>query len=170
MAYRNKTFVSFASEDIYAYRLMRAWRANTRIAFNFYDAHDLNTARDTSSPVTIKWRLRERLKNAKQVVMLIGDETRRKAARKSSFIYYEVKVIGELNLPIVFVNLNGSRTSQKARLPSLLHDRYTISTSFQPAIIKYALDEYPPQYASSRRKKTAGPHYYKAFVYKELRL
>ena len=58
MAYSNKTFVSFASEDIRSYRLMTAWKANQKIDFNFYDAHDLNTARDTSQPETIKRRLR----------------------------------------------------------------------------------------------------------------
>lgn len=61
MAYRNKTFVSFASEDIRSYRLMEAWRSNRNIEFDFHDAHDLNTARDTSDAETIRRRLRERL-------------------------------------------------------------------------------------------------------------
>lgn len=149
---------------------MCAWRSNEYIEFNFCDAHDLNTARDTSTPQTIRRRLRERLRNAKQVVMLIGDETRRKAARRSSFLYYEVGVISELNLPIVFANLNRSRRSQKARLPSLLQARYTVCTSFQPAIIRLALDDYPPDYASSRKKATAGPHYYETSTYRDLGL
>ena len=61
MAYRNKTFVSFASEDIAYYRLMTAWRENQHIDFSFHDAHDLNDALDTSQPETIRRRLRERL-------------------------------------------------------------------------------------------------------------
>lgn len=170
MAYRNKTFVSFASEHIHAYRLMCAWRSNAKIDFNFYDAHDLNIARDTSTPETIKRRLRERLRNAKQVVMLLGDCTRRKASQASSFIYYEVVVISELKLPVVFVNLNNSRRSQKARMPVRLHDHYTVSVSFKPGIIKYALDEYPPKFNSSRRKLTAGPYHYKAESYRRLGL
>ncbi|MEM6912168.1 MAG: TIR domain-containing protein [Verrucomicrobiota bacterium] len=92
MAYRNKTFVSFASEDIKSYRLMTAWKANKKIDFNFYDAHDLNTARDPGHPDTIKRRLRERLANAKQIVLLVSAITRAKAARTSSFIRYEVDV------------------------------------------------------------------------------
>jgi hypothetical protein len=59
MAYRNKTFVSFASEDINYYRLMQAWKANEHIDFNFYDAHDLNTALDSSQQDTIERRLSE---------------------------------------------------------------------------------------------------------------
>ena len=45
MAYRNKTFVSFDGDnDIHYYRLMTAWKAHSQFDFNFYDAHDLNTA------------------------------------------------------------------------------------------------------------------------------
>ena len=57
MPYRNKTFVSFDGDsDMSYYRLMQAWRQNDGIAFNFYDAHDLNTARDSSQEVSIKSR------------------------------------------------------------------------------------------------------------------
>src|ERR1700727_1109053 len=120
MAYRNKTFVSFASDDIHFYRLMQAWRSNQQIAFNFHDAHDLNIARDTSTPQTIRRRLRERLANTKQVVLLVGDTTRSVASRPHRFLYYEVEVIKALDLPIVFANLNRSRTTQKSRLPQVL--------------------------------------------------
>jgi hypothetical protein len=172
MAYRNKTFVSFASEDIASFRLMTAWRANKKIDFDFYDAHDLNTARDTSHPDTIKRRLRERLANAKQIVMLISATTRPKAARMNSFIHYEVQVIKGLDLPIVFANLNKSRKSESSRIPAALSGLYTVSTSFQPAIIKYALDEFPPDYASNRVAKVAdkksGHYQYPESVYSSL--
>jgi hypothetical protein len=68
MSYRNKTYVAFASEDIKYYWLMDAWRKNDHIDFEFFNAHDLFQARDTSTPETIKRRLRERMKNAKQIV------------------------------------------------------------------------------------------------------
>ena len=79
MSYRNKTYVVFASEDIHCYRLMEAWRDNTNIDFSFFDAHDLFIARDTSQPESIKARLRERLKNAKQFVLLGSSVARKKA-------------------------------------------------------------------------------------------
>ena len=50
MAYRNKTYVAFdGDKDIHYYYLMRAWKDNDNVDFNFYDAHDLNTALDTST-------------------------------------------------------------------------------------------------------------------------
>jgi MTH538 TIR-like domain (DUF1863) len=169
MAYRNKTFVSFASEDIHCYRLMQAWRGNRNIAFDFHDAHDLNVARDTSEPETIRRRLRERLGNTKQVVLLVGDTTRDVAARPSRFLFYEVEVIKTLQLPVVFANLNGSRKAQANRLPATLADEYTVSVPFRPAIIKYALDDFVAAYPS-RRTKLTGPHHYKPAVYFMLNL
>ena len=169
MPYRNKTFVSFASEDIVSYRLMRAWKANRNIAFDFHDAHDLNTALDTSQPDTIRRRLRARLSNTKQVVLLVGDQTRAVAGRTSRFLYYEVEVIQRLGLPVVFANLNGSRVVQATRLPARLASQYSISVAFQPTIIKDALDEFVASYAAESRAKTT-PHHYTAPVYKALGL
>ena len=173
MAYRNKTYVAFDSADIRSYRLMTAWKANEHIDFNFYDAHELNTARDTSQPETIKRKLRERLKNAKQVVLLVGDNTRKVAGNASSFLYYEIEVILELQLPAVFVNLNQSRKIERDRLPTKLAGKYyTVTTSFQPQIIKYALDEYVDEFGENLKSKTPkeGPYQYKDFVYKNLGL
>jgi len=52
MAYRNKTYVAFDGDydegDMWAYRIMQAWNASEHIDFNFYNAHDINSARDTS--------------------------------------------------------------------------------------------------------------------------
>ena len=66
MAYRNKTYVCFDGDnDIRYYNLMKAWKQNDNTNFNFYDAHDINTALDSSTEETIKRRLRERLINSK---------------------------------------------------------------------------------------------------------
>ncbi len=174
MAYRNKTFISFASEDIISYRLMTAWKNNKHIDFNFYDAHDLNTARDTSLPETIKRRLRERLSSAKQIVLLIGDVTKAKANRPSSFINYEVDVIKSLGLPIVLVNINGSRSIQRDRIPDQLKNLYTVSVSLQPKIIQHALDNYVDHFNKNidinGYQKLNGPRYYEESVYQRLGL
>ena len=58
MAYRNKTYVCFDGDtDMSYYRLMQAWHQNDRSPFSFYNAHDLNTARDTSQEESIKRQL-----------------------------------------------------------------------------------------------------------------
>lgn len=169
MSYRNKTYVAFASEDIHYYRLMEAWRENKHIDFNFYDAHDLYKARDTSQPETIKRNLRERMKNAKQIVLLGSDTGRRKGSDGRSFLAHEVKVAIEFNLPIVIANLDGKRTVDQTVIPQPLLDAnyYSLSVSFQPAIIKFALDNYAPVFAANGK---TGPHYYTPGIYQKVGL
>ena len=169
MSYRNKTYVAFASEDIKYYRLMEAWRENDHIDFSFFDAHDLYVARDTSKPETIKARLTERMKNAKQFVLLGSHTAKRKGSNGTSFLAHEVKAMVKLNLPVVAANLDGDRTVDRSFIPTPLLDAgyYTMSVSFQPKIIKYALDNYAVEYA---RSTNSGSYYYKASVYTYLGL
>lgn len=169
MSYRNKTYVAFASEDIHCYRLMEAWRENEKIDFDFYDAHDLYVARDTSKPETIKANLRERMKNAKQFVLLGSKDARRKGGDGTSFLSYEIETMLKLNLPIIVANLDGGRGIDRLRIPQPLLDAdyYSVSVSFQPKIVKYALDSYAVGYAGSSK---TGPHYYTAGKYEALRL
>lgn len=171
MGYRNKTYVAFASEDIRSYRLMEAWRENSHIEFDFYDAHDLYVARDTSQPETIKRNLRERMKNAKQVVLLGSSDGRAKGSNGHSFLAYEVKVILEFELPVVVANLDQDRSIDRNFIPQPFLDAnyYTLSTSFQPKIIQFALDNYAANFKELRKTKH-GPHYYKADIYASLGL
>ncbi|MEU4194896.1 TIR domain-containing protein [Kribbella sp. NPDC026611] len=169
MSYRNKTYIAFASEDIKRYYLMKAWRASEHIEFDFFDAHDLYEARDTSTDESIKARLRERMKNAKQFVLLGSSSARKKGGNGTSFLAYEVKTMINLDLPVVVANLDGDRNIDKDFIPDPLLDAdyYTLSVSFQPAIIKYALDGYAAQFAGSDK---SGPHYYEPHIYEKLGL
>ena len=169
MGYRNKTYVAFASEDISHYRMMEAWRDNKKIEFNFYDAHDLYKSRDTSTAEVIKRNLRERLKNAKQIILLGSSNGKKKGDDGVSFLAHEIEVIKEFGLPIVVVNLNQSRTAVSSFIPNLLLNAnyYTVSVSYQPAIIIYALDNYTAQFSEGTNE---GPHHYSEQVYKGLGL
>lgn len=169
MAYKNKTYVAFASENICSYRLMEAWRENQNIEFNFYDAHDLYISRDTSKPETIKRNLRERLKNAKQIVLLGSGDGKRKGDDGVSFLAHEIEVIIEFKLPIVIANLDGDRRVNRNYIPNLLLNinYYTLSVSFQPKIISYALDNYADSFAASTN---VGPYQYPEKTYLNLSL
>lgn len=62
MAYRNKTYVAFdADEDMWAYAYMLGWKANKRIDFDFYDAHEIKKIHRARSEAYIKSILLERL-------------------------------------------------------------------------------------------------------------
>ncbi len=166
MGYRNKTYVAFASEDIGKYWMMEAWRANEHIEFDFFDAHDLFISRDTSKPETIKRNLRERLKNAKQVVLIGSKDGKRKGSDGVSFLAHEIEVVIEFNLPVVVANLDGNRLVDRNCIPSPLlnGNHYTVSVSYQPRIITHALDNYAVTFAASDKK---GPHQYPAKIYSD---
>lgn len=176
MSYRNKTYVAFASEDIHLYRLMEAWRENDKIDFSFFDAHDLYVSRDTSLPGTIKRNLRERMKNAKQIVLIGSADARKKGGDGKSFLAHEVALAMEFSLPVVIANGDSDRMIDRNFIPKpfLDVDYYTLSVSFQPAIINYALDNYVPGFNANAVKpadtRTSGPHYYKERVYTQLNL
>ncbi len=169
MSYRNKTYVAFASENIGSYRLMEAWRENQHIDFDFFDAHDLFVSRDTSKPETIKANLRQRMANAKQFVLLGSRDARRKGGDGTSFLAFEVQTMLKLGLPVVVANLDGDRTVDKGFIPQPLLDAdyYTVSVSFQPKIIKHALDDYAVGFAGSSK---TGPHQYPKSAYDQLGL
>lgn len=172
MAYRNKTYVAFASEDINNYWLMKAWRQSEHIEFDFFDAHDINTARDSSLDETIRRRLRERLANTKQAVVLLSRDAKRKSGQPSTFFAYELEVLKSLAVPVVLVNLDGSRDVEFSTLPAqLAHPYYTISVSNQPKIIQFALDGYVDVFLNNKPPNLIeGPHHYKASVYESLGL
>lgn len=164
MSYRNKTYVAFASEEIHLYRLMEAWRESEKIDFDFFDAHDLYISKDTSKPETIRANLRKRMGNAKQVILIGSATAKKKGDDGKSFLWYEVETILKLDLPVVVANRDGDRRVDKAFIPNQLlsANYYSVSVSFQPAIIKYALDNYATTYATSTK---TGPHQYPASVY-----
>lgn len=166
MSYRNKTYVIFdADEDMWAYAYMKGWKQNDNIDFNFFNAHDLKPLTDTASEETVKRRLRERLSNTKQAIVLIGEKTK----NLYRFVRWEMQVCLELDIPIIAVNLNNKRHQDDKRCPPIILDSNVLHISFKMKIIQYALDNFPPFY-TNRDPDNPGPWYYPDTVYKELGL
>ena len=164
---RTKTFVSFDGDnDIHYYRLMQAWSANERFDFKFYDAHDINTARDSSTEETIKRRLSERLNSAKVVVSLIGNQTR----FLYRFVRWELEQALKQQIPIIGVNLNKCRTLDLDLCPPIIRDELVVHVDFQPRILQHAITNWPNSYFTLRDQGKREPYYYSARVYHELGL
>lgn len=164
MAYRNKSYVCFdGDEDIKYYRLMTAWKANKGLEFNFHDAHDLNYARDSSLEESIKKQLRARFANSKTLVVLIGEKTR----YLQKFVKWEMQVALKLGLPIIAVNLDGSRV-KTGKCPSTISDELAVHIPFGMKIMQYTLDHWPQSHAHYNSAGEIGPRWYKPEVYTEL--
>jgi len=167
MTYSNKTYVAFdGDKDIHYYYLMKAWKNNKHHSFNFYDAHDINAARDTSTEETIKARLRERMSNAKAFVLLVGESTR----YLYKFVRWEIEQAISRDIPIIVVNLNGLKKMDNDRCPPILADKLAIHIPFKQAIVEYALEHWIDSHVAHRRKGDSGPYFYKENVYKSLGL
>lgn len=143
MAYRNKTYVCFDGDtDMHYYRLMKAWKANDNIEFNFYDAHDLHQCRDSSKEETIKRSLYDRLKLAKVFLVLLGKHTQ--YLRK--FVLWEMEKALYLKIPTIVVNLNKKRGYDSTRCPASLRDNLSLHISYEQSIMQYAIDNWPNDY------------------------
>jgi hypothetical protein len=169
MAYRNKTYVAFDGDsDIRYYHLMKAWKQNDNTDFNFYDAHDLNNALDTSTEETIKRRLRERMENSKVFVLLVGEHT--KNLRKP-FVRYEIDhAINYYKIPIIVVNLNGLKKCDLTLCPPAAKDVLSIHIPFGQKILQYALDNWTTGHYTHIKNGDTGTYYYKDSIYSSLGL
>ncbi len=167
MAYRNKIYVCFdADNDIHYYRLMLAWKQSDNSDFDFDNAHEVNKLVPSSSEDTIKQKLRERLGNAKMVIVLIGEHTR----YLYKLVRWEMEQALELGLPIIGINLNGKRSMDGSLCPPVIQEELAVYVSFNAKIVQYALENWGEVHYVYKQKGEAGPYYYKDSVYSNLGL
>lgn len=166
MSYRNKTYVIFDGDnDMWAYAYMKGWKQNERIDFNFYDAHDIRPLTLRASEQTVKDRLRQRMAGAKQVVVLVGAQTK----NLFRFVRWEIDLAIKKDLPIVVVNLNNNRRMDSKLCPPILREHCAIHVAFKKNIIKFALDKFSEWYVREGHR-TPGWRYYKDDIYRDLGL
>ncbi len=166
MAYRNKIYVSMdADNDIKYYYLMKAWKQNDNSSFDFHDAHDLNTIYDKSE-ASIKAGLQERFRNTKIFVLLVGEATR----YLYKFVRWEIEQAIKRDLPIIIVNLNGTRTRDDERCPPIVSDKLAVNISFNANILQYALENWPDFHFKKQQEGDDTSYHYKDSVYKDLGL
>lgn len=114
MTYRNGNYTAFyvqtpfnqnclkanSTHDFVYYNLLKAWKANDS-TFPFVDAHNKNyNVRDDSDwEYTLKPRLRERLRNSKNIILFLSSITKNSTALREEIDYG----INTLGLPIIVV-------------------------------------------------------------------
>jgi len=149
MSYRNKTYIIFdGDEDIWAYGFMKGWKEKDHIDFNFHDAHDINSLRDGTSEEVVKRKLRERLANTKQAIVLIGEKTK----NLHRYVRWEIQYCLEKGIPIVAVNLNGKNGIDKDLCPAILQGECAVHVPFKMKSIQRALDNFCPNYLFHKRE------------------
>ena len=95
MAYRSGTYIAFDGlgqtnptlSDFKYYSIIEGWASNKHIEFKYVNSHDKTCAvRDTSLRTTLESRIRERLANSKNVVVILSSNTR----KSGSMLTYEI--------------------------------------------------------------------------------
>lgn len=124
MAYRNGTYVAFhangtnipGKSDIDYYNLMRAWTAKPDDDFTMNNSHDKSSAvRDSSKKATLGASLLERLRNSKNMVLIIGETT----LLDDDWVPFEIeKAVDTYKIPIIAAY---TRFATPIRNPSALN-------------------------------------------------
>jgi hypothetical protein len=168
MAYRNKTYMCFDGDnDIHYFYLMKAWKHNQTDFFkdfNFFDAHEINYARDSSKEESIKRQLLERLNNSNLFIILIGEQTK----FLTKFVRWEMEQAIKQDIPIIAINLNGKREMDENRCPPLIKDQLVLHISFNQKIIEKAVNEWIESRAQLKRENKTGAFYFKPLIYSQL--
>lgn len=107
MAYRSGTYIAFDGlgqtnptlSDFKYYATMQAWASHKNIDFKYVDSHDKTCAvRDTSLRTTLESRIRERLSNSKNIVVILSSDTR----KSGSMLTYEIEqAVDRYELPLI---------------------------------------------------------------------
>lgn len=107
MAYRNGTYVAFHANknnipgktDIDYYQLMRAWSAHPDDDFAMINSHDKAcSVRDSSLHATLRKSLLERLRNSKNMVLVVGETT----SSDTDWVPFEIeKAVDDYKIPII---------------------------------------------------------------------
>ena len=145
---------------------MTAWKQNDNTNFNFYNAHEVNNIWQYSTEDTIKRNLRDRLKESKIFVLLIGEKTK----YLYKYVRWEIEQAIKLDLPIIVVNLNGLRYQDEDKCPAIIRDELAIHISFNSRILQKALEEWRQDHVNLRSENKKGPYYFKSDVYQHLGL
>lgn len=154
MAYRNKTYVCFDGDnDFKYYCLLRAWKAKEEIDFDFYDAHDKNVIKPESSEETIKRHLRERLQDAKLLIVLVGEHTK----YLYKYVRWEIEYALENDIPIVVANLNHCETKDD-QCPPILNNKLALFVPFNASCLNKAIKIWPNDHKIYRASGKLGAY------------
>jgi hypothetical protein len=158
MAYRNGTYIAFHADgtniptesDIKYYNLITAWTAKSDDDFYMVNSHDKTDAvRDSSKKETLRNRLKERLRNSKNMVLIIGDTTK----NDKDWIPFEIEYAVDIcEIPLIVTYIGYEYILQPALLsskwPKALKDRIdnktvsAIHIPFKKEPIKDAISQF----------------------------
>jgi hypothetical protein len=164
MAYRSGTYVAFHAEgnsdqsatDIKYYRVLQMWHDHEKIDFRFVNSHEKASAvKDSSRKETLRQSLLQRLRNSRNMLLIIGENTR----FDTDWVPFEIaQAVDTYEIPIIaaypaYINITNPAAARPL-WPSALAQRidngkaHVIHIPFRQDPIKHAIktfdhDNYP---------------------------
>jgi hypothetical protein len=160
MAYRSGTYIAFHADgnnipggksDIDYYNLLCAWNSNRHHDFKIVNSHEKSAAvRDSSKKATLRDSLLERLRNSKNMILIVGETTR----FDTDWVPFEIeKAVDAYKIPIivaytVFGNAIRNPGALSGYWPSALKIRIHYGTAsaihvpFKQAPLYNAIDQF----------------------------
>jgi hypothetical protein len=108
-SYRNGTYLAFdglgitnpSESDLKFLNLLRAWDESKQIDFQFVDSHlKTSQVRDSSQDSTLKSKLRERMANSKNLLVVLSENT----SYDRGLLNWEIETaVNDFELPVMLV-------------------------------------------------------------------
>jgi len=107
MAYRNGTYIAFDGNgttdptkgDLKYYGLLKKWNISRKYELNFSDSHQKTyQVKDNSQKATLQNRLLERIRNSKNILIILSEDTN----WNRGMLNYEIeKTVDYYKLPLI---------------------------------------------------------------------
>ena len=160
MAYRSGTYVAFhaagtsdpTASDMKYYNLLRAWSELDDVDFRFVNSHEKSAAvRDSTKKERLCAVLRERLRNSRNMVLVLGATTR----FDTDWVPFEIEyAVDNCKLPIIAAYPDYEYIRNPSALwtlwPSALYTRiwteaaHVIHVPFKRAVLADAISQFSP--------------------------
>jgi len=133
----SRVFVGFSSEDKRYFDLMKAWKYNKNMDFDFIDLQ-IDREINSENEQYIKRILRDKITRSGTFIQIIGDNTK----SKHKYVRWEAEVAIEKNCRLICVNINGDRQMNSSLTPPILKNKGAMFVPFNASIIQYTLDNF----------------------------
>jgi len=133
----NRVFVGFSSDDKHYFDLMKAWKKNKNMDFDFINLQ-LDKAIDSNNEKYIKGLIRNKITSSRTFIQIIGNNTK----SKYKYVRWEAEVAIEKNCRLICVNINGDKKMNNSLTPPILKNKGAMFIPFNANIIKYTLDNF----------------------------
>ena len=139
MPYRNGTYIAFDGQgtadptesDLKYLGLLRSWNKNKNYVLHYYDSHlKTNKVMDSSTRKTLEARLMERMRNSKNMLIILSEDTNYDRGMLNFEIEKAVDVY-DIPLIIAYAGCNSliSATKYSNSWPQALKERITNGTA-----------------------------------------